>query len=67
MLVVVERRHAKYERGVVSEFFWFTTENRGPVLEATLARNKTGTMESCLGQGGLADPAVAEKYRTVDA
>jgi hypothetical protein len=51
----------------MSESFWFATENRGPVLEAAPPRNKAGTMESGLGEGGLADPAVTEKHRTVDA
>ena len=67
MLVIVERRHAEHERGVMSEFFWFTTENRRPVLETAPPRNKTGTMERGFSEGGLADPAMTEKYRTVDA
>jgi hypothetical protein len=51
----------------MSEFFWFTTENRRPVLEAAPPRDKAGTMERGFGEGGLADPAMTEKHRTVDA
>jgi hypothetical protein len=52
---------------MVSDLFWFAAENRRAVLEASLPRDKTGTMECGLRERGLADAAVTEKYRTVDA
>ena len=67
MLVVVEGGDAEHERGVVSDLFWFAAENRRAVLDASPPRDKTGAMECGLGERGLADAAVTEKYRTVDA
>ena len=66
MLVVVERRDAKDERAVVSDLFGLTAENRRTVFDVALSRDETGPMECGLCEGGLADPTVAEKYRTVD-